>query len=121
MKWLMFIPFHLILKPLIKRNYRLRAQGKLPDKWYWADRLSVKYGYFVESQKPQLINNCFLGKKLAAHEYSLKTEYEYSDNPLANAVMYDYKSDMLFEFYTTKTVVTSNPVTLDSPFERNDT
>ena len=49
----MFPVFHLILKPLIKRNYRLRAQsamngdGKHPDKWYWADSLAVEYGYFV--------------------------------------------------------------------------
>ncbi len=52
-KILMFLPFHLILKPLIKRNYRLRfksamnGDGKHPDEWYWADSLAVKYGYFV--------------------------------------------------------------------------
>lgn len=49
MKWLMFIPFHLILKPLIKRNYRLRAQGKLPDVMYWADQLAMEYGYFADT------------------------------------------------------------------------
>ena len=46
--------FHLILKPLIKRNYKLRRKsaltgdGKHPDRWYWADTLAVKYGYFVD-------------------------------------------------------------------------
>jgi hypothetical protein len=51
----MFIFFHLCLKFLIKRNYRLRAESALngdnkhPDKWYWADLLAVKYGYFVKT------------------------------------------------------------------------
>ena len=50
---LMWPIFHLILKPLIKRNYRLRYQsavnqdGKYPDEWYWADEIAVKYGYFI--------------------------------------------------------------------------
>lgn len=26
-----------VLRLLVKRNLRLRAAGKLPDKWYWAD------------------------------------------------------------------------------------
>lgn len=43
------ITFHLILKPLIKRNYRLRAEGKLPDEWYWADEIATKNGLFVYS------------------------------------------------------------------------
>lgn len=53
---LMFPVFHLILKPLIKRNYRLRKQsaisgdGKHPDVWYWADLLAVEYGYFVNGE-----------------------------------------------------------------------
>jgi len=42
--WPVFI---LILRPLIKRNYRLRTEGKLPDEWYWADTLAVNYGFFV--------------------------------------------------------------------------
>lgn len=25
------------LELLVKRNLKLRAAGKLPDKWYWAD------------------------------------------------------------------------------------
>jgi hypothetical protein len=51
----MFPVFHLILKPLIRRNYRLRelsaisGDGKYPDKWYWADSLAIKYGYYVET------------------------------------------------------------------------
>lgn len=44
MKWLIF---HLYLKPLIKRNYRLRKMGVLPDEWYWADRLAAEWGYYV--------------------------------------------------------------------------
>ena len=40
MKWLIA---HLILLPLIRRNYRLRKEGKLPDEWYWADRLVCKW------------------------------------------------------------------------------
>lgn len=46
--------FHLFLKPLIKRNYRLRfntainGDGKHPDEWYWADTLAVSWGYYVK-------------------------------------------------------------------------
>ena len=43
----MFVLFHSVLKHLIKRNYKLREQGKLPDEWYWADELAVNHGYFV--------------------------------------------------------------------------
>jgi len=52
-KILMFFPFHLVLKPLIKRNYKNRAlsalngDGKYPDEWYWADEVACCYGYFV--------------------------------------------------------------------------
>ena len=48
--------FHLILKPLIKRNYRLREEssikgdGKYPDQWYWADKLAISYGYAVSGK-----------------------------------------------------------------------
>lgn len=48
MRILMFFYFHLILKPLIKRNYKLRAKGILPDEWYWADLLAVEHGYYVK-------------------------------------------------------------------------
>ena len=60
----MYPVFHLWLKHLIKRNYRMRAvsaicrEYKIPpctpdgksyeDKWYWADYISSKYGYNVE-------------------------------------------------------------------------
>lgn len=36
----------LILRPLVARNYRLRAAGRLPDEWYWADELMCKWGMF---------------------------------------------------------------------------
>lgn len=39
--------FWCILRPLIKRNYRLRAEGKLPDEWYWADELACKWGFLM--------------------------------------------------------------------------
>ena len=45
MRWIIFNGF---LAPLIERNYRLRAEGRLPDEWYWADRLAVRWGYFVD-------------------------------------------------------------------------
>jgi len=34
----------LVLKRLTKRNYKLRVMGKLPDEWYWADILMLKWG-----------------------------------------------------------------------------
>lgn len=40
-----YLTFHLVLKPLIKRNYRLRKLGKLPDEWYWADNLAISCGF----------------------------------------------------------------------------
>lgn len=43
-----YLTFHLVLKPLIKRNYRLRELGKIPDEWYWADELAISYG-FIDS------------------------------------------------------------------------
>lgn len=64
MRVLLYPFFHLWLKNLIKRNYRMRAisaicrehgiqpctpDGKdYKDEWYWADYLCSKYGYFVE-------------------------------------------------------------------------
>ena len=56
-KFCMFPVFHLFLKPLIRRNYRLRYQsaisgdGKYPDEWYWADKIAVKYGFFVTERR----------------------------------------------------------------------
>lgn len=48
MKWLIF---HLYLKPLILENYRARSAHELPDEWFWADRLALDWGYFVEEEK----------------------------------------------------------------------
>lgn len=42
-----FLIFHLFLKPLIRRDYRLRMAGRRPDRFYWADLLALKWGYFV--------------------------------------------------------------------------
>lgn len=42
--WLLF---HLVLRPLILRDYRLRKERKRPDRWYWADKLAVRMGYYV--------------------------------------------------------------------------
>lgn len=55
LKALMYLPFHLVLKPLIKRNYRLRydsainGDNKHPDEWYWADKIAAYFGYFVKA------------------------------------------------------------------------
>ena len=40
MKWIIG---KLILRPLVVRNYRLRCEGVLPDEWYWADKLLMKW------------------------------------------------------------------------------
>ena len=54
MKRILFWPvFHLLLKPLIKRNYRLRMLGEVADEWYWADSLSANLGYFVYIEEKQ--------------------------------------------------------------------
>lgn len=37
-----------ILRPLILRDYRLRAQGKRPDRWHWADAQAVHWGFLPE-------------------------------------------------------------------------
>lgn len=50
MKWLVF---YTILRPLIKRNYALRAKGLLPDEWYWADSLALGWGYTVDNRPPK--------------------------------------------------------------------
>lgn len=49
-KLIMFFLFYLVLKPLIKENYKKRKAGLEPDEWYWADSLAVRYGYFVRSK-----------------------------------------------------------------------
>jgi hypothetical protein len=45
MGWLRFMIFAHILAPLIERDQRLRAAGKRPDRWYWADRIALRWGY----------------------------------------------------------------------------
>lgn len=45
MRWLVF---HAVLKPLIRRNYHARAAGALPDQWYWADDLAMRWGYYLD-------------------------------------------------------------------------
>lgn len=37
-----------ILAPLIRINYRARSDGDLPDEWYWADNLALKWGYALD-------------------------------------------------------------------------
>ncbi len=37
----------LVLRPLLRRDYRLRREGKRPDRMYWADALALTWG--VES------------------------------------------------------------------------
>ena len=49
-KILMWLPFYVILRPLITHNYKLRMEGKLPDKWYWADKLVISCWYSVDNK-----------------------------------------------------------------------
>jgi hypothetical protein len=44
----MWVVFKLVLAPLIRRNYKLREEGKLEDHWYWADYLATRHGFFVK-------------------------------------------------------------------------
>lgn len=39
--------FLLVLRPIIRRDYRLREAGKRPDRWHWADVLALRWGYFA--------------------------------------------------------------------------
>lgn len=43
--------FVLILRPLIRRDYRLRAEGRRPDRWRWADALAASWGFLVEFKR----------------------------------------------------------------------
>lgn len=45
-RWVRFVIFYTVLRPLIVRNYKLRGKKVLPDKWYWADYLAAQWGYF---------------------------------------------------------------------------
>jgi hypothetical protein len=38
----------LAIAPLVRRDYRLREQGKRPDRRYWADVLLLRLGYVVD-------------------------------------------------------------------------
>jgi hypothetical protein len=40
--------YNLVLEPLILRDLRLREQGRRPDRWYWADRLAVRWGFLTD-------------------------------------------------------------------------
>jgi hypothetical protein len=44
-QWLLFVA---VLRPLIRRNYRKRERGELPDRWYWADLLALRMGFVCE-------------------------------------------------------------------------
>ena len=47
--------FYLVLRPLIVRNYRLRRESILQDEWYWADKIAVRYGYYVSDTAFQIM------------------------------------------------------------------
>lgn len=51
--WLL-LPVALVLAPLVMRNYCLRAAGKLPDQWYWADRCLIRVGWVVAGVPPKM-------------------------------------------------------------------
>lgn len=62
MKWLIA---KYILFPLTIRNFKKRILGKKPDKWYWADKLLLKWGYFIKYLGPIKHDSLFvLGKGL---------------------------------------------------------
>jgi len=44
--WLTF-PIALLLMPLVIYNFEQRRKGKLPDEWYWADRIMLDLGWSV--------------------------------------------------------------------------
>ena len=58
--------FKLILEPLILRDYKKRAYGLKPDKFYWADELAVMYGYFAKPPSYQVY--CLAAKKAIKHQ-----------------------------------------------------
>lgn len=84
MRILMYPVFHLWLKHLIRRNYRLREIAAIfreygipaerllgkdyPDQWYWADSICSRYGYFVVER-----NN---GRPIVEAEQWTETELE---------------------------------------------
>ena len=52
----------LILMPIVLRDYRLRMQGRRPDRWHWADRMLVRLGYVVTVDNARLLKLPELGK-----------------------------------------------------------
>lgn len=44
-RWLVF---HLVLAPIIRRDYRLRLEGLRPDRMHPADELALRWGYVVK-------------------------------------------------------------------------
>jgi len=40
--------FMAILQPLILANYWLRQRRLIADKWFWADKLALGWGYSVK-------------------------------------------------------------------------
>jgi len=50
-KFSRYILFHCFLKSLIVKNYRLRMMKKIPDEWYWADKLAMEWGYTAKIPK----------------------------------------------------------------------
>jgi len=43
-RWLVF---QTVLRPLVLLDYFLRRLKLKPDRMYWADRLALRWGYFV--------------------------------------------------------------------------
>lgn len=43
-----YIIVRFVLAPLIRRDKRLRAAHLRPDRWYWADLLSIRLGFIVD-------------------------------------------------------------------------
>lgn len=52
MRLLRWAIFRLILVPLMRHNYAQRRAGLLPDEWYWADRLAISWGYYLDGDTP---------------------------------------------------------------------
>jgi hypothetical protein len=40
-------PIALLLWPVVSINYRLRSKRMIKDRWFWADALLCRWGYFV--------------------------------------------------------------------------
>ncbi len=51
LRWLVrivtLLPVALVLRPILARNFRLRAAGKLPDKMHWADVWMMHCGWVL--------------------------------------------------------------------------